>query len=79
MLIDPKMDVIPDKLINWGTKEFVEFMMKKTLKFSQKLKGTKYEEKLKNSAESLEFYKWILGYIKDHCAEKGWKYLPPDI
>ena len=49
MLIDPSMDSFPESMMNWAMNQFVQVMMKKLLYFSGKLKGTKYENKLKNS------------------------------
>ena len=71
MLIDPQLDSIPESLINWGTKQFAEFMINKMLKFSKNFKGTKYEERLKNT-ENADFYHWIKKYIVEYCEEKGW-------
>ena len=65
-------------MLNWGMNQFVQYMMKKLLHFSGKLKGTKYEAKLKNS-ENQDFYDWILSYLKSHCEEQGWAYIPPEI
>ena len=47
VLMDPKLDSIPEALMSWGTKTFMEFLVKKILKFSGNLKGTKYAKKLK--------------------------------
>ena len=57
-LFDPKMDSIPESLVNWGTKQFLEYMINKMIKFSATLKGTEYEKRLRSS-ENTEFYLWI--------------------
>lgn len=49
MLIDPNLDTFPESMMNWAMNQFVQFMMKKLLYYSGKLKGTKYEQKLKTS------------------------------
>eukprot|EP00347_Sterkiella_histriomuscorum_P013889 403362974 len=73
MKFNPNMDNIPESLINWGTKQFLDFMIQKMIKFSKGMKGTKYEQRLKSS-ENAEFYLWIQGYIRDFYNEKGWPY-----
>lgn len=73
MLFNPNLDNIPESLINWGTKQFLDFMITKMIKFSKSMKGTEYEKKLKSS-ENAEFYLWIQGYIRDFYEEKGWPY-----
>ena len=70
-LFNPQMDIIPESLINWGTKQFLELMISKMIKFSSSLKGTEYEKRLKSS-ENTEFYLWIQSYIRDYYQEKGW-------
>lgn len=58
MRFDPKMDKIPESLLTWGVKNFLEFMISKMIKFSKGFKGTEYEKKLKAS-ENADFYLWI--------------------
>lgn len=77
MLVDPRIPVIPDSLINFGTKQLGEEMVQKLLKFSKDLKGTKYETAIKDS-ENANFYNWIKGYISRYCDEKGWLYSFPE-
>ena len=73
MLFDPQMENIPESLMNWGTKQFLDYMVKKIIKFSASFKGTVYEERLKAS-ENVEFYLWIQEYIRDLYKDKGWEY-----
>ena len=54
-LIDPDLDIVPQPLLNWGNKQFSSFMITQLLKFGKKLKGTKYEKKLKHT-KCPEFY-----------------------
>lgn len=77
MHVDPRIPVIPDSLINFGTKQLGEEMVQKLLKFSKDLKGTKYETAIKDS-ENGQFYSWIKTYIAKYCEEKGWPYSFPD-
>lgn len=49
---------MPESLVNWGTKNFLEYMINKMIKFSKGFQGTSYEKRLKNS-ENTEFYIWI--------------------
>ena len=73
MKFNPNMDKMPESLVNWGTKNFLEYMINKMIKFSKGFKGTSYEKRLQNS-ENTEFYIWIQTYIRDFYQEKGWEY-----
>jgi hypothetical protein len=66
LMVDPQIPVIPDSLINYATKQLGEDMISKLLKLSKDFKGTKYEEKLKNS-DNKEFYNWLKQYITSYC------------
>lgn len=78
VFMDPKMDVIPESFLTWGTKTFIKLLVEKIVKFCSSLKGTKYAKKLK-TLEDDEFYVWILKEIKAHYQRKGWKYTPPQL
>ncbi|CDW76008.1 protein kinase domain protein [Stylonychia lemnae] len=73
MLFNPNMDKMPESLVNWGTKNFLEYMINKMIKFSKGFQGTSYEKRLKNS-ENTEFYIWIQTYIRDFYQERCWEY-----
>lgn len=71
MLIDPQMDAIPESIVNWVTRQFSTFMYSKLLKYSKSFKGTKYEQRLKES-NSKDFYGFIEQILITHFEEKGW-------
>jgi hypothetical protein len=71
MLVDPKIPIIPDSFINYGTKQLGEEMVTKLLKYSKDFKGTKYEACIKNT-ENADFYNWIKVYISQYCEDRGW-------
>lgn len=73
MQFNPQIDRIPESLINWVTKNFLDYMISKMISFSKGFKGTEYEKRLKAS-ENADFYLWIQSYIRDFYNEKGWAY-----
>lgn len=77
MLVDPQIPLIPDSLIDYGSKKFGEDMLNKMLQFSQNIKGTQYEERLK-STENADFYKWLKFYVVKYFEKKGWQYDFPE-
>ena len=56
--IDPQIEVIPQALINWTTKQFATLMISKVLSLAKNMKGSKYEKKMK-AKDHLVFYTWI--------------------
>lgn len=70
-LIDPQMDNIPDKIVNWGAKQFTHFMYGKLMSHAKNLKGTEYEKRIREG-ESQEFYDWAKSKLTDFYVSKGW-------
>ena len=77
MLVDPKIPLIPDSMINFASKKFGDDMINKLLVFSQDLSGTEFEDKLKSS-ENAEFYAWLKNYVSKFAEDRGWQYDLPE-
>ena len=62
---DPQMNSIPQWLINFGSKQFGTFMMQRMLRYSRNIKGTVYEERVKEGPNK-ETYEWIRSFLRDY-------------
>jgi hypothetical protein len=71
-MIDPQMNNLPDRIVNWGAKQFTHYMYFKLLALSKKVKGTKYESRIE-SGDSRYFYEWAYTKINDYYKERGWQ------
>ena len=68
MLVDGQIPIVPDGIINMAVKQMGEQMVTRLLRMSADLRGTKYEEKMKDQKETA-FYKWMRTYVQDHCTK----------
>ena len=76
MMVDPRIPLIPDSMVNFASRKMGEDMIGKLLTLSRDFSGTQYEQRLKNT-ENKEFYNWIRGYVADYFDRKGWPYVLP--
>lgn len=71
MLANAQIPIVPDALINMAVKRMGEQMVKRLLSMSADLRGTRYEEKMKDPSQT-EFYRWMRRYVEEYCRKQGW-------
>ena len=63
--MDPQLKVVPVGLQVWVSKKFMEYMIKKMIKYSKSFKGTPYEEQEK-MPDRKAYYEWLDRILEDH-------------
>ena len=62
--VDPKVNFLPNWVLNFFVRKIGTYMMEKILKLAKDIRGTEWEKSM-NKPENIEFYDWVRERAED--------------